>query len=102
MRGAVTVSAELAGLTVTQGEEVLATYTFNTGAAKHHFCPKCGIYTHHQRRSNPRQYGVNVACLEGLSPFDFKETPVLDGVNHPSDTGQLRLIGVLRFVGAET
>ena len=98
MRGAVAVSAELGGLTVTQGEDILATYTFNTGVAKHHFCSRCGIYTHHQRRSNPRQYGVNLACLEGMSPFDLKEVPVLDGENHPSDTGRSRMAGVLRFV----
>lgn len=102
MRGAVAVSAELDGLNVTQGEDVLATYSFNTGIAKHHFCSKCGIYTHHQRRSNPRQYGVNVACLEGMSPFDLEEVPVLDGVNHPSDTGKLRKAGVLRFIAEGT
>ena len=98
MRGAVAVSAELGGLTVTQGEDILATYTFNTGVAKHHFCSRCGIYTHHQRRSNPRQYGVNLACLEGMSPFDLEEVPVLDGEPHPSDTGRSRMAGVLRFV----
>ena len=101
MRGAVAVSAELGGLTVTQGEDILATYTFNTGVAKHHFCSRCGIYTHHQRRSNPRQYGVNLACLEGMSPFDLEEVPVLDGENHPSDTGRSRMAGVLHFVTEE-
>jgi hypothetical protein len=44
-------------------------------------------------------YGVNVACLEGVSPFDFAEVPVMDGVAHPSDTGgPSRLAGLLRFV----
>ncbi|WP_240913806.1 GFA family protein [Sphingomonas sp. HDW15A] len=101
MRGAVAVSAELGGLTITQGDHALATYQFNTGIAKHHFCSKCGIYTHHQRRSNPSQYGVNVACLEGVSPFDFEIVPVLDGENHPSDTGETRLAGSLHFVSLE-
>jgi hypothetical protein len=42
---------------------------------------------------------VNVACLEGVSPFDFTEVPVVDGVHHPSDTGGgSRRIGTLRFV----
>lgn len=77
-------------------------YRFNTGTAEHFFCSRCGIYTHHQRRSNPLQYGVNVACLQGLSPFDFAEAPVTDGVEHPSDTGRpARLAGVLRFIPAE-
>ena len=98
MRGAVAVSAELGGITFLAGEEALARYTFNTGAAQHYFCSRCGIYTHHQRRSNPNQYGVNVACLAGVSPFDFDEVPVLDGENHPNDTGVTRQLGVLRFV----
>ena len=59
---------------------------------------RCGIYTHHQRRSNPREYGVNVACLVGVSPFDLEEVPVMDGENHPSDGAPRRLVGVLRFV----
>ena len=59
------------------------------------FCSQCGIYTHHQRRSNPNQYGVNVACLEGVSPFDFAQVPVMDGMRHPSDNaGEVRRIGV--------
>ena len=97
MRGAVVVSAELDGIVFTQGEAMLTSYRFNTGTAEHFFCSRCGIYTHHQRRSNTAQYGVNVACLEGLSPFDFTEVPVFDGVRHPKDTGQTRLAGMLTF-----
>lgn len=98
MRGAVAVSADLDGVDVIEGSQDLSIYQFNSATAKHYFCGKCGIYTHHQRRSNPRQYGVNVACLEGISPFDFNEVPVLDGVRHPSDNpGPVRKVGVLRF-----
>ena len=101
MRGAVAVSANLDGLTVTAGADNLSVYQFNTGTAKHYFCANCGIYTHHQRRSNPNQYGVNAACLQGISPFDFEEVMVLDGVNHPSDGGSRPgsgLVGVLKFI----
>ena len=59
-------------------------YQFNTHVAEHYFCGVCGIYTHH-RRSNPDQYGYNVACLEGIDPFALGVIPVSDGVNHPSD-----------------
>lgn len=101
MRGAVAASAALDGVRLIAGEERLSTYRFGTGTAVHHFCSSCGIYTHHRRRSNPDQYGVNVACLEGISPFDFEEVPVNDGVNHPSDhAGGTRLAGVLRFTPA--
>lgn len=98
MRGAVAVSADLDGITFTAGADALTLYQFNTHVAKHYFCSKCGIYTHHQRRSNPNEFGVNVACLEGTSPFDFAEVIVHDGVNHPTDRGGEELnAGVLRF-----
>ena len=101
MRGAVAVSAEIGGIKFLRGEDALTSYRFNTGSAQHFFCSKCGIYTHHQRRSNPNQYGVNVACLDGVSPFDFSDVPVFDGVNHPNDGGgQLRRAGTLRFIPA--
>lgn len=87
MRGAVAVSAPLDGITVVAGADQLAEYRFNTKTAVHHFCKVCGIYTHHQRRSNPSQYGVNVAILEGVSPFDFAEIPVGNGRHHSSDGG---------------
>jgi hypothetical protein len=99
MRGAVAVSAELGGIKFLQGEDALTSYRFNSGSAQHFFCSRCGIYTHHQRRSKQNQYGVNVACLDGISPFDFPEVPVMDGVNHPNDVGgPARQIGTLRFV----
>lgn len=76
MRGAVVVSAPLSGIQVIQGKEKLTEYRFNTKTAAHYFCSVCGIYTFHQRRSNPQQYGVNVACIEGVSPFDFADVTV--------------------------
>lgn len=99
MRGAVVVSAALDDIEILSGEDSLTLYRFGTKTARHYFCSICGIYTHHQRRSNPQQYGVNVACLEGVSPFDFTEIPVSDGVHHPSDSpsGASRLAGVLRY-----
>jgi hypothetical protein len=98
MRGAVVVSAELNDLNFTQGEDRLTLYQFKTNTAKHYFCSICGIYTHHQRRSDPNEFGVNVACLEGVSPFDFTVVPVFDGVNHPKDSGNLdKVLGVLKF-----
>ena len=102
MRGAVAVSANLDGITILAGEDALSLYQFNTRTAKHYFCARCGIYTHHQRRSNTNLFAVNVACLDGVSPFDFPEVPVTDGVNHPSDTGKpSRRAGTLRFIPVE-
>jgi len=101
MRGAIAVSAELDGINITQGGNLLSLYQFNTNEAKHYFCSRCGIYTHHQRRSNPNQYGVNVACLAGISPFDFREVPVYDGARHTSDGFPLTRAGTLIFTPAE-
>src|SRR5947207_12271091 len=50
MRGAIAVSADLDGINITRGSELLTLYQFNTNTAKHYFCSRCGIYTHHQRR----------------------------------------------------
>jgi hypothetical protein len=99
MRGAVAVTSTHEAFQVTKGADKLATYRFNTGVAEHHFCTTCGIYTHHQRRSNPNELGVNVACLEGVSPFDFPQVTVNDGDRHPSDNAEHRtfVAGILRF-----
>ncbi len=84
-RGAIVASITLENLKLVQGEDKLSLYQFNTMTAKHYFCSICGIYTHHQRRSNPKLYGFNVACLEGVNPYELGEVPVNDGVNHPCD-----------------
>lgn len=84
-RGAIVASVPLDGITIIKGEDKLSLYQFNTHTAKHYFCSVCGIYTHHQRRSHPEQYGFNVACLEGVNPFELDNVPVNDGVNHPAD-----------------
>ena len=103
MRGAVAVTSTPSSFRITAGEGKLATYRFNTGTAEHHFCSRCGIYTHHKRRSNPNQLGVNVACLEGVSPFDFREVIVFDGQRHPADNAEHKTYtaGVLRFEPVE-
>ena len=98
MRGAVVVTAPLDGITFASGEDQLTLYQFNTGVAKHWFCSTCGIYTHHQRRSNPNELGVNLACLKGHSPFDLAEVIVNDGQMHPSDGGDANgIAGILRY-----
>ena len=84
-RGAIAASVKLDGLKVVAGQDKLTLYQFNTMIAKHYFCSVCGIYTHHQRRSNPQEFGFNLACLEGINPFELKDVPVSDGINHSKD-----------------
>jgi hypothetical protein len=84
-KGAVVASVPLSGLRIVAGSEFLREYQFNAQVARHFFCSVCGIYTHHQRRSNPDQYGFNVGCLEGVNPFRIPNVQVNDGINHPAD-----------------
>jgi hypothetical protein len=84
-KGAIMGTVSKGGLKVLQGESTLKEYQFNTKVARHYFCSNCGIYTHHQRRSNPNEYGYNIGCLEGVNPFDLEAVGLSDGVNHPLD-----------------
>jgi len=84
-KGTVVAAVPIEDLTIVIGEKVLSFYQFNTDTAKHYFCSRCGIHTHHQRRSNPALYSLNVGCLEGVNPFDLEDVPTGDGVNHSSD-----------------
>ena len=58
-------------------EAALATYTFNTGTARHLFCRTCGVKSFYVPRSHPSGYSVNARCLDpdGITrltvrPFD--------------------------------
>jgi len=78
-KGAIMASVPSDRLRVVRGADMLTVYQWNTRTAKHHFCKVCGIYTHHQRRSNPSLFGFNVACIEGVDPFALGEIRVGDG-----------------------
>ena len=59
------------------GGDDLATYTFNTGAARHLFCRHCGIKSWYVPRSHPDGISVNARCLDegtvvarSATPFD--------------------------------
>ena len=70
---------------IIKGKEILKLYQFHSKAAKHYFCSNCGIHTHNRPRSNQKIYGVNIACVEGVKPFEIENVPVSDGENHPLD-----------------
>lgn len=78
-KGAVMASVPVANLRVIRGADMLTLYQWNTKTAKHYFCKVCGIYTHHQRRSNLHEFGFNIACLPGVDPYWFDQVPVGDG-----------------------
>ena len=84
-RGAIVVSAPLDGIEIVKGKDDLTLHQWGTNTAKHYFCRTCGIYTHHQRRSNPSEFGINVAALESINSRDLGAVDWHDGINHPSD-----------------
>lgn len=85
-RQAANVSASHASLKIIQGADLLRCYQFGTATAEHYFCARCGIYTHHRRRSDPGEIGINLGCIDGVEPWVLEPFPWNDGVNHPSDT----------------
>ena len=70
---------------IVKGESLLKLYQFHSKNAKHYFCIVCGIHTHNRPRIDPKAFGINIACVEGIKPFDLKNIPVNDGENHPHD-----------------
>ncbi len=71
-----------------QGEDALHTYTFNTGAAKHHFCKFCGVKSFYEPRSHPDGISVNVNCLDPDSIASIDEEP-FDGRNWEQNIANL-------------
>lgn len=65
---------------VTRGAECLSLYQWNHKIARHYFCRVCGIYTHHQRRSNPMEIGVNVGCVDAIDPDQCTQIMMGDGL----------------------
>jgi hypothetical protein len=72
-KNAVMAKVHESDLVVTQGEDALRLYEWNTKAAKHYFCGRCGIYTFHRKRASPDHFGINVFCLDG---FDATGIPL--------------------------
>jgi|TARA_B100001059_G_scaffold209672_1_gene222777 hypothetical protein len=70
---------------ITKGKDKLKIYQFHTKVAKHFFCSNCGIYTHHNPRSNPALTGFNLGCIDEVNIFELKDISVNDGLNHPLD-----------------
>lgn len=84
-RGAAAVTAIAARVRVLRGAGNLTLYTWGTHTAQHYFCRTCGIYTHHRRRSNPLECGINLGCIEGVNPREHEPIRWTDGINHSAD-----------------
>ena len=56
-------------LHIDSGSELLRTYQFGTGVAKHRFCARCGIYPFHETMRKPGYLRVNLGCVDGLDAY---------------------------------
>ncbi|HEX2595115.1 MAG TPA: GFA family protein [Luteimonas sp.] len=70
------------------GEDALAEYTFNTGAARHRFCRHCGIKSFYIPRSHPDGVDVNVRCLDAGSVASMQVT-VFDDADRDAATAAI-------------
>ena len=57
---------------IIKGENNLTVYQFNTMKAEHFFCKTCGVYTHHNRRTDPNGVGINIGCIDEIDPFQYE------------------------------
>ncbi len=70
------------------GADSIATYTFNTGVAKHTFCKVCGIKPFYTPRSNPDGIDINVRCLD--TPIPDLRIEAFDGRNWELNAASLK------------
>ena len=84
-KGAVMSMVRNEDFKITKGEDKLILYKFHSNIAQHFFCSICGIYTHHNPRSNPAMTGFNLGCLDEINTFNLENIKILDGRDHPLD-----------------
>ena len=84
-KGAIMSMVKNEDFKIVKGEDKLKLYQFHSKVAKHYFCSNCGIYTHHNPRSNPAMTGFNLGCVDEINTFDLKDITLIDGQNHPLD-----------------
>ncbi len=64
-----------------KGAEYLIRYKRNSKVTTHHFCAKCGIMAHHQRRTTPDICGINIGCIDQLDYRSFRDLPMNNGID---------------------
>ena len=72
-----------------KGQDVLTTYTFNTGVAKHTFCKICGVHSFYHPRSHPGWIDVNIRCLDRDLTSYFK-IESFDGANWEENSHKIQ------------
>ncbi len=88
MTGFVHVIVPQSRFRITGGGETLTSYTFNSGVARHLFCPVCGIKSFYRPRSNPDGWSVNARCLDEATAPKLVLSE-FDGRNWEAHAGEL-------------
>ena len=89
MTGFVHVICDADDFELIAGQDLLATYTFGTHTAQHHFCSRCGVKSFYVPRSHPDGFSVNARCLDGDAADRFKVCP-FDGANWEENVASIR------------
>lgn len=89
MKGLLHLIVKKEAFTLLSGSDVLTTYTFNTGVAKHTFCRICGVQPFYTPRSHPDGVDVNVRCLDGDAASRFRIEP-FDGLDWEANVDRIR------------
>ena len=70
-KGAIMFMVKNDNFKIIKGLDKINLYQFHTKVAKHYFCSNCGIYTHHNTRSDETKMGINLGCIDEIDPFSF-------------------------------
>ena len=76
-------AVDAANISIEAPPEFIGLYQFDSKVAKHYFCKRCGIYTHHETARYPGKYRVNLGCIDEVDTFTL-EYDVFDGRNWQS------------------
>ena len=88
MSGNIHVIVPAVRFRMVRGAEYLTEYTFNTDAAKHLFCKRCGVKSYYIPRSNPDGYAVTYRWLDNWMDLDVTIN-AFDGQNWEANAGAL-------------
>ena len=78
MTGFLHIIVPHADFTLESGVDMLISYRFDSGAAEHLFCSRCGVKSFYQPRSHPEAWSVNARCLDVPVALDVER---FDGRN---------------------
>lgn len=87
MKGFINVIVAPEDFVLLEGQDILATYRFNTKVAEHRFCQRCGVHPFSRPRSHPGSYDVNARCLD--DGFEFLQITPFDGQNWEANVASI-------------